>query len=215
MDLDNDQDDKKPAGRVTMDDRDLIAILSAEEVDASSYYTSELAKEQAEALDRYFAKPYGDEVEGRSKVCTHDVEDTINWVMPDLMRVFLQSDDLVTVHDDTNASDQAGIDLEDVAELWVGDWRPASGDQVEASITADPWLTDVKTLRFGRFAHVTDPEGNRVELRGFGAFSVKSRTARTGRNPRTGTAVAVDAKRVPYFKTGKELRERLNGKATA
>lgn len=116
MDLDNDQDDKKPAGRVTMDDRDLIAILSAEEIDASSYYTSELAKEQAEALDRYFAKPYGDEVEGRSKVCTHDVEDTINWVMPDLMRVFLQSDDLVTVHDDTNASDQAGIDLEDVAE---------------------------------------------------------------------------------------------------
>lgn len=58
-------------------------------------------------------------------------------------------------------------------------------------------------------------EGNRVELRGFGAFSVKSRTARTGRNPRTGTAVAVDAKRVPYFKTGKELRERLNGKAQA
>jgi integration host factor subunit beta len=58
-------------------------------------------------------------------------------------------------------------------------------------------------------------EGNRVELRGFGAFSVKSRGARTGRNPRTGTAVSVEAKRVPYFKTGKELRERLNGKVTA
>jgi integration host factor subunit beta len=58
-------------------------------------------------------------------------------------------------------------------------------------------------------------EGNRVELRGFGAFSVKSRGARTGRNPRTGTAVSVDAKRVPYFKTGKELRERLNGKVPA
>ena len=55
--------------------------------------------------------------------------------------------------------------------------------------------------------------GDRVELRGFGAFSVKNRTARTGRNPRTGSAVSVDAKRVPYFKTGKELRERLNGKA--
>lgn len=55
--------------------------------------------------------------------------------------------------------------------------------------------------------------GDRVELRGFGAFSVKSRTARTGRNPRTGSAVSVEAKRVPYFKTGKELRERLNGKA--
>ena len=52
--------------------------------------------------------------------------------------------------------------------------------------------------------------GDRVELRGFGAFSVKSRDARIGRNPRTGEAVSVDAKRVPYFKTGKDLRERLN-----
>ena len=52
--------------------------------------------------------------------------------------------------------------------------------------------------------------GDRVELRGFGAFSVKSRGARMGRNPRTGSAVEVIAKRVPFFKTGKELRERLN-----
>ena len=54
--------------------------------------------------------------------------------------------------------------------------------------------------------------GDRVELRGFGAFSVKRRDARVGRNPRTGETVQVDAKHVPYFKTGKELRERLNGK---
>ncbi|HEX6217953.1 MAG TPA: integration host factor subunit beta [Sphingomicrobium sp.] len=52
--------------------------------------------------------------------------------------------------------------------------------------------------------------GDRVELRGFGAFSVKSRPSRTGRNPRTGAPVNVAAKRVPFFKTGKELRERLN-----
>jgi len=52
--------------------------------------------------------------------------------------------------------------------------------------------------------------GDRVELRGFGAFSVKSRPARTGRNPRTGEPVHVDEKSVPFFKTGKELRERLN-----
>lgn len=52
--------------------------------------------------------------------------------------------------------------------------------------------------------------GDRVELRGFGAFSVKQRGARTGRNPRTGETVEVDAKAVPFFKTGKELRERLN-----
>jgi integration host factor subunit beta len=52
--------------------------------------------------------------------------------------------------------------------------------------------------------------GDRVELRGFGAFSVKVRPARQGRNPRTGETVAVEEKRVPFFRTGKELRERLN-----
>src|SRR3546814_15465797 len=52
--------------------------------------------------------------------------------------------------------------------------------------------------------------GGRVELRGFGAFTTRSRDARTGRNPRTGEAVEVNAKRVPYFKPGKEMRERLN-----
>ena len=53
--------------------------------------------------------------------------------------------------------------------------------------------------------------GDRVELRGFGAFSVKHRDARIGRNPRTGASVPVPEKRVPFFKTGKDLRERLNG----
>ena len=58
--------------------------------------------------------------------------------------------------------------------------------------------------------------GGRVELRGFGAFSTRSRDARVGRNPRTGASVDVDAKRVPYFKPGKEMRERLNlGEVTA
>jgi integration host factor subunit beta len=52
--------------------------------------------------------------------------------------------------------------------------------------------------------------GDRVELRGFGAFTVKRRGARTGRNPRTGEAVPVDEKMVPFFKAGKELRERVN-----
>ena len=54
--------------------------------------------------------------------------------------------------------------------------------------------------------------GNRVELRGFGAFSVKRRDPRVGRNPRTGEAVQVEEKHVPFFKTGKLLRDRLNGK---
>jgi len=52
--------------------------------------------------------------------------------------------------------------------------------------------------------------GDRVELRGFGAFTVKHRAARQGRNPRTGQTVFVEEKFVPFFKTGKELREKLN-----
>jgi len=55
--------------------------------------------------------------------------------------------------------------------------------------------------------------GDRVELRGFGAFSVKKRDSRTGRNPRTGESVEVEEKHVPFFKTGKLLRDRLNGKS--
>ncbi len=54
-------------------------------------------------------------------------------------------------------------------------------------------------------------EGNRVELRGFGVFTVRSRRSRTGRNPRTGESVDVDAKAVPFFKAGKQLKDRLNG----
>ena len=55
--------------------------------------------------------------------------------------------------------------------------------------------------------------GDRVELRGFGAFSVKHRPSRVGRNPRTGDPVPIDEKFSPFFKPGKELRDRLNGGA--
>lgn len=72
---------------------------------------------------------------------------------------------------------------------------------------------DVERIVNTIFDEITNAmaEGNRVELRGFGAFSTKERDARMGRNPRTGAPVKVEAKRVPFFKTGKELRERLNG----
>ena len=71
---------------------------------------------------------------------------------------------------------------------------------------------DVERVVSTVFETITDAlaEGDRVELRGFGAFSVKERESRMGRNPRTGEAVPVPAKQVPFFKTGKELRERLN-----
>ena len=62
------------------------------------------------------------------------------------------------------------------------------------------------------FGEISDAlvRGDRIELRGFGAFSVKERAARTGRNPRTGQSVEVDPKRMPFFKAGKGLKEKLN-----
>lgn len=72
---------------------------------------------------------------------------------------------------------------------------------------------DVERIVATVFEEITEAlvRGDRVELRGFGAFSVKHREARIGRNPRTGASVSVPDKRVPFFKTGKDLRERMNG----
>jgi integration host factor subunit beta len=71
---------------------------------------------------------------------------------------------------------------------------------------------DVESIVSSIFDEITAAlsRGERVELRGFGAFTVKLRDARTGRNPRTGESVSVDEKAVPFFKAGKELRERVN-----
>ncbi|MFC7048478.1 integration host factor subunit beta [Emcibacter nanhaiensis] len=81
-------------------------------------------------------------------------------------------------------------------------------------VEANPHLyqRDVERIVNTIFEEITTAlaEGNRVELRGFGAFSVKHRPERTGRNPRTGETVHVPEKYVPYFKTGKDLREKLN-----
>ncbi|MBI1327549.1 MAG: integration host factor subunit beta [Alphaproteobacteria bacterium] len=76
------------------------------------------------------------------------------------------------------------------------------------------YLRDVEKIVDTVFDEIVSAlgRGDRVELRGFGAFSVKERAARKGRNPRTGETVQVEAKRMPFFKTGKELRDRLNGK---
>ena len=85
---------------------------------------------------------------------------------------------------------------------------------VDRLAEANPHLLqrDVEVIVGTIFDEITDAlsRGDRVELRGFGAFSVKHRPARTGRNPRTGAHVSVDQKSVPFFKTGKEMRERLN-----
>jgi len=72
---------------------------------------------------------------------------------------------------------------------------------------------DVENIVNAILSEITEAlaKGDRVELRGFGAFSVKNRSARVGRNPRTGERVEVEEKWVPFFKTGKDLRDRLNG----
>ena len=86
---------------------------------------------------------------------------------------------------------------------------------VEKIAEANPHLyqRDVEKIVSTVFTEIIEAlaRGDRVELRGFGAFSVKKRDARVGRNPRTGEAVQVAEKHVPFFKTGKLLRERLNG----
>ena len=87
-------------------------------------------------------------------------------------------------------------------------------DLIKRLADANPHLTqrDIEKIVSTVFDEVTEAlaRRDRVELRGFGAFSVREREARVGRNPRTGDEVSVPDKVVPYFKTGKELRERLN-----
>lgn len=95
----------------------------------------------------------------------------------------------------------------------VGD-NMIKSELIDQLAAENPHLTqkDVEKIVSIFLDHMTDAlaEGGRVELRGFGAFSVRSRPERQGRNPRTGEAVHVPAKSVPFFKSGKELRERLN-----
>jgi integration host factor subunit beta len=81
-----------------------------------------------------------------------------------------------------------------------------------AEINPHLYHRDVERIVTTIFDEISEAlaRGERVELRGFGAFSVKRRDARIGRNPRTGEAVNVAEKHIPFFKTGKLLRERLN-----
>ena len=84
--------------------------------------------------------------------------------------------------------------------------------QLIARENPDLALRDVEAIVSTFFDEISErlAADGRVELRGFGAFSTRARDARTGRNPRTGAVVKVNAKRVPYFKPGKEMRARLN-----
>ncbi len=92
--------------------------------------------------------------------------------------------------------------------------RVTKSELIAELSAANPHLLarDVETIVATIFNEISAAlsRGERVELRGFGAFTIKKRDARTGRNPRTGEAVPVDEKVVPFFKAGKELRERVN-----
>jgi integration host factor subunit beta len=81
-----------------------------------------------------------------------------------------------------------------------------------ADLNPHLYQRDVEAIVTAIFDEITAAlsRGDRVELRGFGAFSAKRRDARLGRNPRTGVSVRVDQKHIPFFKTGKRLRDRLN-----
>ena len=83
-----------------------------------------------------------------------------------------------------------------------------------STLYPDLHVTDLERVVNAVFDEITGTltDGGRVELRGFGSFSVRKRAPRKGRNPRTGAAVSVPGKSVPYFKCGKELRERVNKK---
>jgi integration host factor subunit beta len=99
---------------------------------------------------------------------------------------------------------------------WFGGNAMIRSELIQKIADENPHLyqRDVERIVSTIFDEITEAmaRGERVELRGFGAFSVKKRDARVGRNPRTGEAVDVEEKHVPFFKTGKLLRERLNGK---
>jgi integration host factor subunit beta len=95
-----------------------------------------------------------------------------------------------------------------------GIWQMTKSQLIQRIAELNPHLyqRDVERIVSTIFEEISNAlaDGNRVELRGFGAFSVKHRDARLGRNPRTGETVQVARKAVPFFKTGKKLREMLN-----
>jgi len=98
---------------------------------------------------------------------------------------------------------------------WLGGQIMIRSELIQKLADENPHLyqRDVEKIVNTIFVEIIEAMagGDRVELRGFGAFSVKKRDSRVGRNPRTGEAVDVEEKHVPFFKTGKLLRDRLNG----
>lgn len=130
-----------------LEEKDLVRILQDEEQDASAYYDSELAEVQAEAMRRYHAQPYGTEREGRSSIVTHDVEDTINWMLPDLMRTFLSSDDIISVEDDASDSEDVTNQVADYLSHIF--WKDNDGVAILHDFCFDALLQRIGIVRIG------------------------------------------------------------------
>lgn len=111
-----------------MDEQRLLAILKEEEADASSYYQSELAEVQVEAWERYFGEKYGNEVEGHPQVVSQDVEDTVNWIIPHLMRLFLANEDLLLVEDEKSDNIEMEQQIADYLEHIF--YKDNAGDEI-------------------------------------------------------------------------------------
>ncbi len=133
----------------------LLKVLREEEDDAATYYSSELASTQAEAMNRYHALPYGDgsEVPNRSQVVTHDIEDTINWLMPHLLRVFAPSDELITCEDDALEDDDDTLETA-AAYLSHVFYKDNKGEIVLHDFLFDGLLQKIGVAR----AYWVDPE---------------------------------------------------------
>lgn len=129
-----------------MDERRLLAILREEEADASTYYQSDLAQAQTEAMERYFGEPYGNEIEGHPAVVSQDVADTINWMMPALMRMFL-TDDLIAVESPNNAANDQEQEIADYLQHVFR--RDNDGDSVLHDFLFDGLLTRVGVVHVG------------------------------------------------------------------
>ena len=108
---DSDDEDDDQAVSTGMDEGTLASIVSAEIEDATSFIDSDIGPQRAKAIDRYFGRPYGDEEAGRSQIVSRDVHDTINAILPSLMRVFFGSENVVEFapesEEDVEAAEQA------------------------------------------------------------------------------------------------------------
>ena len=129
------------AKRPKITETELVAILRSEETDAVGYYTSDIASEQEEALDRYRGKPYGDEVEGRSSVVSRDVAEIVDWMMPDMMRVFLSNERAISFAPSRQGDEEYAQQATDYCRYLF--WKANPGFTVAHNVIKDGLLQKI------------------------------------------------------------------------